>query len=161
MRSIPALPDATINRLIGLIRAMRETQGTGELSRMAGTLRLELSALLPLLEAAKLLGFAFIKNGRFELTSRGRTFAEANEGRRKALFRESVEPLPLLREILDALGASSTGTVAREAIRQAVRRRGAARHLEHQLDTATDWGRYAELFDYDAEARDFISVRQT
>jgi NitT/TauT family transport system ATP-binding protein len=33
------------------------------------------------------------------------------------------------------------------------------KRAERQIDTAIDWGRYAELFDYDADAQHFVRLR--
>lgn len=159
MRSTCVLPAAPVSRLLGLIEAMRETFGPDEVAKLAGALRLELDDILPVLRAAQVLGLALIEAGRYELTDSGREFADAGERRRKAIFREAVTGVPVIRAILDELAASPDGVVPREAIARPARGLTSHRRFERQLDTAIDWGRYAELFDYDADAQHFVATR--
>jgi len=158
MASTSRLPDATIGRLMGLLEVMRETPGPDDVYLLAGRLQLELDDLLPLVEAAELLGFAMVEEGDYELTEEGRRVADAEEKERKAIFRAHAEQLPLLRLIVERLAASDDGLVPRETIRELMPGRFSRKRAERQLDTAVDWGRYAELFDYDAEARHFVRI---
>ena len=153
MRS-PLLPHVPLGRLFGLIEAMAETPGPGDLYRLAERLRLRLDELHPVLEAARLLGWARVERGDYDLTDEGRRVAEAGVADRKALFRERVRGLPLIANILEALGAGAP--VPREAILEALRGQVPPPEAERQVDTAIDWGRWAELFDYDADAGCFL-----
>ena len=150
------LPHATVGRLLGLIDAMAETPGPDDLYRLAERLRLRLDALHPLVEAARLLGWARVAHGDYDLTGEGRRVADATVGERKALFRERVRDLPLVASILRALEAGAP--VSREAIRAGLLPHVAGPEAERQVDTAVDWGRWAELFDYDADDACFFPI---
>ncbi len=156
MSHTPALPDATIGRLMGLLETMRETPGPDDMYRLAGSLQLELDDLVPLVDAAELLQLVEVQEGDYELTELGRRMADAEERERKALFRERAADVPLLREIVAKLRESENGQVPREEIRHALHGRFSRKRAERQIDTAIDWGRYAELFDYDADAQHFV-----
>ncbi len=158
MTATPPLPDATIGRLMGLLEVMRETPGPDDVAKLAGRLQLELDDLLPLLDAAELLGFAYVEEGDFELTEAGRRVADAEEKARKEIFREHVRGVPLIRLIVEQLAASEHGMVPREEIKHLMPGRFSRKRAERQLDTAVDWGRYAELFDYDADAQHFVKL---
>lgn len=82
-----ALPHTTINELAGLLEHLHEApQHRADLYQLAMDLKVELNTLLPLTEAAELLGFATIAQGDITLTSLGETFAEASIRRaRKSL----------------------------------------------------------------------------
>src|SRR5512139_4096446 len=97
------LPHATVGRLLGLIDAMAETPGPDDLYRLAERLRLPLDDLHPLVQAARLLGWARVERGDYDLTDEGRQVAEASVAQRKTLFRERVRGLPLVASILRAL----------------------------------------------------------
>ncbi|HVC21086.1 MAG TPA: AAA-associated domain-containing protein [Vicinamibacterales bacterium] len=143
---------------MGLIETMRETPGSDDVARLAQALHLELDDLLPLVDAAELLGLARVDKGEYDLTDAGQQIADAEEKARKAIFRQCAGRIPLLQTILAALGASENGQVPREQILAAIPRRFSRKSAERQLDTAVEWGRYAELFDYDAEARHFVKA---
>jgi NitT/TauT family transport system ATP-binding protein len=156
MTSMPALPDVTIGRLMGLLEVMRETPGPDDLSRLAGGLHLELDDLLPLLHAAELLGLVYVEQGDYEMTTAGREMADAEEKERKRLFRAHAREVPLVRLIVERLQASEDGQVPREEIRRSLHGHFSRKRADRQIDTAVDWGRYAELFDYDADAQHFV-----
>lgn len=158
MTHVPALPDVTIGRLMGLLEVMRETPGPDDMYRLAGSLQLELDDLVPLIDAAELLALVEVQEGDYELTEAGRRMADAEEKDRKALFRERALTVPLLALIVSRLRESENGKVPREEIRQALHGRFSRKRAERHIDTAIDWGRYAELFDYDADAQHFVRV---
>ncbi len=158
MKHQPALPDVTIGRLMGLLETMRLTPGPDDMYRLAGSLQLELDDLVPLIDAGELLGLVEVQEGDYELTETGRRMADAEEKERKALFRERASHVPLLHLIVDLLQVSENGQVPREEIRHALPGRYSRKRAERQIDTAIDWGRYAELFDYDADAQHFVRL---
>jgi NitT/TauT family transport system ATP-binding protein len=157
MESKHPLPAATIGRLMGLLETMRETPGSDDVARLAQALHLELDDLLPLVNAAELLGFARVDDGEYDLTEEGARVADAEEKARKLIFRQAAARLPFLRTIMEMLDASD-GQVPREQVLAKIPRRFSRKSAERQIDTAVEWGRYAELFDYDAEARHFVKV---
>jgi NitT/TauT family transport system ATP-binding protein len=148
------LPHATVGRLLGLIDAMAATPGPDDLYRLAERLRLRLDELHPLVEAARLLGWAKVARGDYDLTGEGRRVADATVAERKALFRERVRELPLIASILRALAEGAP--VSRETVLAGLRPQVAPAEAERQVDTAVDWGRWAELFDYDADDACFL-----
>jgi NitT/TauT family transport system ATP-binding protein len=148
------LPHATVGRLLGLIDAMAATPGPDDLYRLAERLRLRLDELHPLVEAARLLGWAKVARGDYDLTGEGRRVADATVAERKALFRERVRELPLIASILRALAEGAP--VSRETVLAGLRPQVAPPEAERQVDTAVDWGRWAELFDYDADDACFL-----
>ena len=152
--SAELLPHVPLGRLFGLIEVMAETPGPDDLFRLAERLRLQLDDLHPLLEAAKLLGWARVAQGDYGLTDEGQRVATAGVADRKALFRERVRHLPIIASILGAL--SRTVAVPRETIREGLRLRVPPQEAERQVDTAVNWGRWADLFDYDADDACFI-----
>ncbi len=151
MPTLPPLPDAPIGRLMGLLEAMHRTPGPDRVSRLASALHLGLDHLMPVLTAAHLLGWAVGEKGRYDLTDEGRRVADAAEAERKALFRARAREAPLLRLILEALADARGKPVPRERILAVLTSQFAEADAARQFETAVDWGRYAELIDYDDE----------
>jgi NitT/TauT family transport system ATP-binding protein len=150
------LPHAPLGRLFGLIEAMADTPGPDDVYRLAERLRLRLDELQPVLDAARLLGWARVERGDFDLTDQGRRAVEAGVAERKVLFRDSVRALPLLASILYALAAGEP--VPRERILTQLQAHVPPSEAERQVDTAVNWGRWADLFDYDADDACFLRV---
>jgi NitT/TauT family transport system ATP-binding protein len=143
---------------MGMLEVMSQTPGPDDVYRLGGSLHLELDDIMPLLDAAELLGLIAVQEGDYELTAIGRRMAEVEEKERKALFREQARDVPLIKLIVGRLAASEDGEVPREEVRETLQHRFSRKRSERQIDTAIDWGRYAELFDYDADARHFVQT---
>ena len=108
--------------------------------------------LLPILEACVILGFAWLKEGDVQLTPQGAAFAEADIQQRKVLFRQaSLEHVTILRQIDSILKRKSDHRIAEEFFHDILDEHFAEDEVQRQFDTAMNWGRYAELFDYDRE----------
>ncbi len=85
--------------------------------------------------------------------------AGADVKERKALFRERVRGLPLIATILSGLAAGEP--VARETVLEGLHTHVPPAEAERQIDTAVNWGRFADLFDYDADDASFRPARET
>jgi NitT/TauT family transport system ATP-binding protein len=152
-RRIQMLPHALPGEIGGLLEMLTERGGREDLFRVAEELHMEVDDLLPKLEAASLLDWARLHGGDVELTPEGRAFAEADIQPRKLLFRKAaLRHVSLLRLIETTLQGRPDGTVPDERFRKLLRQHFTEEEAERQLNTALDWGRYAELFDYDAES---------
>lgn len=151
------LPHAAIGMVLGLLEHLKEApHGREDLYKLGGPLGYELDDLLPVTSAAKLLGLVRIHSGDIELTEDGRAVAVAEEADRKLRLARAVGALPLVQTILVALRASSAGRVSRETFRDQLVDHFSPGEAERQLATALDWARYAELFDVDPDADEFL-----
>jgi NitT/TauT family transport system ATP-binding protein len=116
---------------------------------LARELQVNSDELLRLIEAAELLGFATIAYGDITLNPLGETFAEASIRARKEIFATRIRRLPLFKWILSMLQATDKKQLEWDVIQKALELEFHEEEAERQLDTAIDWGRYAELLAYD------------
>lgn len=156
------LPPAPVHQLVGLLQTLHQTQGRDDVWRLASSLGFTLVDLVPLLRAAALLGLVTLVEGDVTLTDVGRALARAGERRRRVLFRERLSALPVFRAARDLLDRAAPEGISRESMRDRLVEAAGGLVSEATLDTAIDWGRYAELFDYDADTGRFLagSVRR-
>ena len=92
-----------------------------------------------------------------EITDAGREFARADIDTSKKLFGELIaEHAPLIKAILRALNATEDGTLREGFFLDLLRRGFSAEEARRQLDIAIEWGRYGELFEYDAESGELV-----
>lgn len=126
-----------------------------DLYRLAGEeLMLDLEDFLPLVEAADLLCFTTTTNGDISLTKVGHLFAEGSVQERKELFRKQVlEHIPMMATAVNVLHSKANKTMNREFFIEILNQHYNVEESEKQLDVLIDWGRYADLFDYDEEVR--------
>ena len=151
------LPHARPGGIAGLLELLVDKNGRDDIYRMAEDLAFEIDDLLPIVDAAQLLGFLTIEEGDAAITPTGRAFAESEIQRQKEVFREAaVEHVLLLRQITRALDTKSDHTVPEEFFLDMLDEQFSQEETLRQLETAITWGRYAELFDFDASRRRFV-----
>lgn len=145
------LPHARPGGIAGLMELLADRQGKDDLYRLAKELTMEVDDLLPIVEASVLFGFATVHEGDVEITDLGRQFGEADILTQKTIFREAgLANIRLLEQIDRALKSKSDHTLPDEFFRDILDEHFSEEEAERQLSTALLWGRYAEIFDYDA-----------
>jgi len=150
------LPHARPGGVAGLLEFLIDKNGREDIYRLADDLAFEIDDLLPIVDAAQLLGFLTIEEGDAVITQCGATFANSEIRLQKELFREAaLEHILLLRQIRRALETKSDHTVPEEFFLDMLDEQFSAEESQRQVETAVNWGRYAELFDFDATRRRF------
>src|SRR5580693_2057510 len=146
------LPHSRPGGIGGLLELLDDRGGEEDMYHISEELLLEVDDLLPILDSATLLAFATVHEGDVRITENGRAFAQADIPTRKVLFREAVlAHVSLLQQIQSTLQKKSNHTMPVEFFRDLLDERFAQVEVEQQIETALNWGRYAELFTYDAE----------
>ncbi|TCO60846.1 nitrate/sulfonate/bicarbonate ABC transporter ATP-binding protein [Actinocrispum wychmicini] len=144
------LPQASVGGLAGLVEIIHARGGDADLPDLATDLNFEVDDLLPLVDAAAMLQLLVVTGADLHLTATGAAFTTADIQHSKKIFATQVrDHAPLVRTICRALDASADGSLRATFFLDLLRRAFSATDAQHQLDTAIDWGRYAELFDYD------------
>ena len=156
------LPQATVDGLSGLAEILLARHGgAADLADLADSLGLEVDDLLPLMDALVMLGFADLRGDRLELTANGRVFAGASIQDSKEIFaRASLEHAPLVRTIYRSLRGTTDDTLPAGFFTDILRTSFGEEEAARQLDVAVNWGRYAELYDYDAARGQIIREEQ-
>jgi NitT/TauT family transport system ATP-binding protein len=145
------LPAASVGGMAGLLEILKAHGGREHLPMLARRLTFDVEDLLPLVEAAQLLGFAVVDDADLELTDDGRGFVEADIDSSKSIFaRQARTRAPLVRAICSSLESTRDGTLGEGFFFDLLRRGFTDEEARQQLDTAVDWGRYGELYDFDA-----------
>ena len=152
------LPHATVDGLSGLAEILLgRHEGAADLADLADNLGLEVDDLLPLVDALVLLGFARLDGDELELTPSGHVFAGASIQDSKEIFaRASLQRAPLVRTIFRALRGSLDGNLPAGFFTDVLRTSLGEEEAARQLDVAVNWGRYAELYAYDATTGQII-----
>jgi NitT/TauT family transport system ATP-binding protein len=143
------LPHAPINAIAGLVEYLAEEGKRADLYFVGEKLGMELDEFLPAVEAAELLGMATLQGGDIELTPLGETFAATTILARKEIFAQRIRSLPMFGWIVEELQNSSPHRLPEEFFLQVLERDFTREEAKRQLDIAINWGRYAELFEFD------------
>jgi NitT/TauT family transport system ATP-binding protein len=151
------LPHARPGGMAGLLELMLDKGGRDDIYRLADDLSFEIDDLLPIVDAAQLLGFLTVEEGDAVITASGTEFANSEILRQKELFRDAVVAhVLLLRQIRKALETKSDHTIPEDFFLDMLDEQFSEEESQRQMETAVTWGRYAELFDYDAGHRRFV-----
>ncbi|HTW25113.1 MAG TPA: AAA-associated domain-containing protein [Candidatus Baltobacteraceae bacterium] len=154
-----ALPHARPGGISGLLELLIDRGGSEDLYHVADDLHLEIDDMLPILDAASLLGFAKAREGDVEITPEGRAFAVADIPTQKTLFREAaLAHVPLLQQMRAALAKKSDRAMPLDFFHDLLDEHFSETSTRQQLETALNWGRYGEIFTYDPES-DRIRLR--
>jgi NitT/TauT family transport system ATP-binding protein len=147
------LPPATVDGLSGLAELLLgRHDGAADMADLAEGFGLSVDDLLPQVDALVMLGFAGVSGDRLELSSAGRIFAGASIQDSKEIFaRAALEHAPLVRTIFRALRDSLDGNLPAGFFTDILRASMGEEEAGRQLDVAVNWGRYAELYAYDAD----------
>jgi NitT/TauT family transport system ATP-binding protein len=151
------LPHARPGGIAGLLEILLDHNGKDDIYHLADDLAFEIDDLLPIVDAAQLLGFLKVNEGDAAITPTGAEYANSEILRQKELFRTAaVENVLLLRQIVRAIEAKSDKSVPEEFFHDMLDEQFSEDETVRQMETAINWGRYAELFDFDASRRRFI-----
>ena len=145
------LPHTRPGGMAGLLEILIDQGGRADLHKLADELSLTVDDLLPTVDTAVLLGLLLLEEGAGVITPDGQAFARGDIQARKAIFRKAaLANVPLLAQMQNALRAKSDRTLSDEFFRDLLDEHFSNDESKRQLETAIQWGRYAEIFDYDA-----------
>ena len=147
------LPAVSVGGLAGLLQLLAGQNGSADLADLAEDLAFEVDDLLPIVDAARMLHLLTLRGSQANLTDNGQRWASSDIQQAKAIFASLAEEhAPLVHTIVRALRSSADGTLRTEFFGDLLGRGFPAEVAKEQLDIAIDWGRYGELFEYDADS---------
>ena len=104
LMSYQMLPHARPRGIAGLLELLIDHDGRADIYRLADDLAFEIDDILPIVDAAALLGFLTVQEGDASLTPVGTEYAHAEILRQKEIFRaaavENVPPRPEIGHVL-------------------------------------------------------------
>jgi NitT/TauT family transport system ATP-binding protein len=149
------LPEASVGGMAGLVEMVAAKGGRADLVDLATDLAFEVDDLLPLVDGARMLDLLTVKGVNVTLTQTGVEFAAADILGAKTIFgAQAANRAPLVRTIFRGLMNSADGSLREDFFRDVLNKGFNREQTELQLDRAIDWGRYGELFDYDADTKE-------
>lgn len=152
------LHEVSTNLMAGLLEALAGPpyNGRADLPEIAQTLLLEVDDLFPVAEILDQLGFAELKEGDILLTAAGKRFVDVSTQERKVLFAEHLlRHVPLAAKIRSVLQERRGQRAPRVRFEQELEDSMSDDLAQETLDTAINWGRYAEIFSYNDHTETF------
>jgi len=152
------LPRVSTNTFMGLTEAILGPpyNGKADLPELATALQMEVDDLLPIVEMLQLLRFVELADGDIRLTPQGRRLADSDTDERKRLFADHLLTyVPIVALIKRVLDERPSHRAPFSRFSDQLEDFMSEEFAEQTLRSAITWGRYAELFAYDEETRQF------
>ncbi len=150
------LPNVGISKVIGLLELVHDEGDEVETARVALDLDLEFDALLPVLEAAKTLGFVEIKSGKIRLTRDGKKLVASGIAARRKFLRKRLAGVRLFKDVFALL--QKRKRVKRRSLVKYCRLKLPKSEAEKTVDTIVNWGRNAEAIGYDSGKQELYAL---
>ena len=160
-----SLPYVRIGSIAGLLELLEDRQNP-DLYRLGQELQLDVDDLLPILEAAKFMDLIEIREGDFNLKPIALEFIQGNIDQRKQIIRQQLlSHIRLVQQIYTLCQSKQNRRIPEDLVLDVLNNHFSPKEAQRQLNTAIDWGRYAELYAYDEpsgeiflETSDFSSI---
>jgi NitT/TauT family transport system ATP-binding protein len=135
--------------MIGLLVLLKGHKGSEDLARLADDLDLEIDEILPAVEFAEALGFLTLSDGRATVTESGQKFLSCSITDKRIFLREGLKSVPVFAQIIRALENSHDKCLMGEELGAVIFPLSLS--SEDVMQNVIHWGRYTELFYYDAD----------
>jgi len=152
-------PKCSPSELTGLLVLLDSHKGDEDVARLADDLDLEIDEILPSLDFAEALDFVQVTDGRSTLTDTGRRFLAGTIRERKAVVRDQLRRTTLFRTLMRALESAPEHRLTDSELLRLVEFTTAP--SDEVVQNIVNWGRYAELFRYDADDHLVVAIRRT
>jgi NitT/TauT family transport system ATP-binding protein len=148
-RKYQSLPSVRIGSVAGFLEILENRQNV-DLYRLGQELQLEVDDILPIVEAAKLLDFINLVEGDINLKPIAYQFIAGGIDERKQLVSQQLLwNIRLVQQIYNLCSSIGDRRISEELVLDILQNHFSPKEARRQLDTAIDWGRYAELYSYD------------
>jgi len=146
------LPEASPRKVHAMCEALIDEQfkGKADIPHLAEVLEVTDEDLLQLLEAGRLLGFVKVESGDVTLLPAGHGFAMADVDEQKTVFAEHLlHHISLVAHIRRILDERHGHRAPKGRFLQELEDFLSDDEADRVLDLVINWGRYAEIFEYD------------
>jgi NitT/TauT family transport system ATP-binding protein len=148
---IEPIPACGISRVLGLLETLDDRGGREPVGRLARDLHIEFGELLSVIKAAEMLGLADTPGTDVVLQPAGKRTMELPMNEKKRTIREKIRTLPLFAAIETLLRRQEEQRLPKDVILEELAVWLPDENPETMFKTIVNWGRYAELFAYDAD----------
>lgn len=151
-------PKCNPTEMLGLLVLLNSHKGSEDVALLADDLDLEIDEILPSLEYAEVLQLVKVVDGRATFTDLGKRLVEGSIRERKSIVRDQLRRTTLFKTLLRALESAPDHCLSDDDLAQLVSLTTAS--ADEAVQNIVNWGRYADLFRYDAGLRRLVAVRR-
>lgn len=150
---IESLPPVSAGRMMGLLETIHNDQGVVDIFDLSVQMHEEFGLTIAMTNALEILGFVETPKHDVLLTSLGAEFVHADIQLKKQIFSQQIKKLSLFKILfskLDALKIKDPKKgLTEESIQIEIAEILPYENSQKIFKTIVDWGRFAEILDYD------------
>jgi hypothetical protein len=150
-------PKCSPTELLGLLVLLKSHNSSEDIALLADDLDLEIDEIIPSTEFAEALGLIKITEGRATMTENGTRLLAATIRERKSLLRDQLKKTTLFRTLVQALESKPDRRLSENELNDLVEFTTAP--ADEFVQNIINWGRFTELFRYDADQRALLPAR--
>src|ERR1700677_4031170 len=165
--SVPVLPPGVLSEpapipavnhghIFGLMEIVRDNGNQIDVFKLDQLTEYDFGHTIAVTKAGELLDFLDTPKNQVILTDLGRRFLDADINARKSLFRKQLLTLGTFRFVLHLLKEARNNRLKKDIIEEELAVRLTAEDVEKAFHTIVGWGRFAELFGYDAGSEELF-----
>lgn len=150
-------PKCSPTELLGLLVLLKDHKGTQDIARLGDDLDLEIDEILPALEFASVLQLVHVTDGAVTFTDVGKKLMAGSIIGRKTILRDQLRKTTLFKALLRALDNAPEHQLTESEVVRLIEFTTAP--ADEFVQNIINWGRYAELFRYDADEGMLLATR--
>jgi NitT/TauT family transport system ATP-binding protein len=148
------LPSVNIGHIVGLMEIVRDHDGQMDVFNLDQLTDYDFGHTISVVKAGELLGFLDTPKNQVLLTDLGKKFLDGDINVRKEMFRNQLLTLGTFRFVLHLLREAAGHRLNKEIVEEELAIRLTAEDVEKAFNTIVGWGRFGELFGYDASSEE-------
>jgi NitT/TauT family transport system ATP-binding protein len=146
------LPPARVGEMFGLLEILIDHGGRMDLFELDRTTEYDFSRTITVVKGAEMLDFVDTPKNTVVLMDTGRVLSAAAPEEKRNLFRRQLLRIGTFAEVVRFLAAEPDVPRAGEAVRDFLAEKLPNVDMRELFGVVVNWGRYGQLFHYDAEA---------
>jgi NitT/TauT family transport system ATP-binding protein len=144
------LPAVNLGHIFGLMEIVRDHGSQIDVFKLDTLTEYDFGHTISVVKAGELLEFLDTPRNQVLLTDRARQFLDADINGRKKIFHDQLLALPTFQFVLQLLKEQPGNKLSKEIVEEELAIRLTTEDVEKVFNTIVGWGRFAELFNYDA-----------
>jgi NitT/TauT family transport system ATP-binding protein len=148
------IPAVNLGHIFGLMEIVRDHGSQIDVFKLDSLTEYDFGHTIAVVKAGELLGFLDTPKNQVLLTDLGRRFLDADINGRKSLYRQQLLSLGTFQFVLHLLKEAQGNHLSKEIIEEELAVRLTTEDVEKVFNTIVGWGRFGELFGYDASSEE-------
>lgn len=151
---IELLPHVEAHRVIGLLEILDADKGTTDIFELSAQMKVEFAETIAIAKAAEILGFVETPEHDVLLTSLGTRLVHAEAEERTKIFGSQIKRLQLFKVLFHEM--TSEEHFSKEQMAEVIAKQAPFENASKIVATMLDWGRFADILDYDMARDQFV-----